>query len=293
MFDDPIVWYLFLGGSGAGALSVLAGLDLARGHIARKGSGPLSPWVHALDRGFFVRGLVAGCAALALGALCLLIDLEHPERFYYVLVHPTTSLLTFGSYVLAATLLCGGALCGIALFNLMRVPTGAVKTLESSTIILGMCTMAYTGTFLTGISFVPTWNNPVLPLLFTCSSFSAGTACALGCAAAGEDRSRTPLVHALMRADTFAVALEAVSLGAYLAWAALATGNPEPAAELLTGGGSWLFWTGFVVSGLILPLVFGIAYNRRGSAALPAAVVACAIVGGFALRYCIVNAPLG
>lgn len=291
MFGDPIVWYLFLGGSGAGAVTVLAALDLMRGHALRVPGAATPKWALALDRVFLARTLAASTVALTLGALCLLVDLGHPERFYYVLVHPTLSVLTFGSYVLAATVLCAAILCAVALFNVTCIPVRIVRGIEAAAVVLGTCTMAYTGAFLMSINFVPLWSNPVLPVLFVLSSLSAGIACALGCAAYEGSAEKASLMHALTRADAYLVALEAVCLTAYLVWVAFAMGGGA-AAQLMLGDESWLFWIGFVGVGLVLPLVFDTACSKMNNAALSAIAAACVLIGGFSLRYCIVNVSL-
>ena len=289
MFDDPIVWYLFLGGAGAGLASLLAALDLAQGrpHGRARMDGA---WAACLTRRFFTRGFLLALAALGLGAACLLVDLGRPERFYYVLLHPTASLLTFGSYVLTGCALCTCALAAVALFGLARVPAKAVRTVEVATLALGLCTMAYTGLFLADIDFVALWRNPVLPVLFTASSLSIGAVVSCGLALLESDAQPTPLVNLLARTDAIVVAAEVLCAAAYLAVAFWQGGTA--AASFAFGEGAWLFWIGFAGIGLALPLAIEAAYTRMGSAALLATVVPCVLIGGFILRYCVVNVPL-
>lgn len=292
MFDSSIVWYLFLGGTGAGALAVLAGADLLFWLHGEKPTRRLA-WTSSLNRNFLARGLAVATLLLALGALCLLTDLGHPERFFYVLVHPTASVLTFGSYVLAGTLLCAVFLCSIALFNLTRVPALAIRIVEALAVVLGFCTMAYTGVFLADIGFVALWGNPLLPVLFTFSSLSCGTVCVLACALFEAPERKGNLVDALVRLDAVAIALELVSLAAYLAYGALLAPDAQAIGLLASGGMRDLFWIGFVCLGMVLPLAIDAAYTRMGSAALPALAIPLILIGGFLLRYCMVNAPYG
>ena len=131
VFGDLIAWYLFLGGAGAGLAGALAALDLARAWFLRpSAAAPAPAWTACLTRRLFARGYLVALAVLGVGAACLLVDLGRPERFFYVLVHPTASLLTFGSYVLTGTVACAAALGAVALFNLERVPARAVHVLS-------------------------------------------------------------------------------------------------------------------------------------------------------------------
>lgn len=289
MFSDSIIWYLFLGGGGAGAVCVLALCDLAFGYWSKNPNGRARlAWTGELSSRFFVRGYLVGTGALVLGALCLLLDLAHPERFLYVLLYPTASVLTFGSYVLSATIVCAAALGGVALFGTSRTPLPLVRALEIAAVVFGLSTMVYTGVLLTEIGFVPLWGNPLLPALFTCSSLSVGIACALGCA--WPDAPAAPrLMRALSRADGALIVCEIAVLGAYLALAAFGHGQSGSVEVLLFGPQAWVFWAGLAGAGLTLPLVLDAAFARTEASILVAVAVPFVLVGGFLLRYCIVN----
>lgn len=288
MFSDSIIWYLFLGGGGAGAVTVLALCDLLFGRRSKHPGQARLAWTQELSKPFFVRGYLAAAGALAVGTLFLLLDLAHPERFLYVLVYPTASVLTFGSYVLSATVACAAALAGIALFGNARTPLPLVKALEAAAVLCGAATTVYTGVLLAQIGFVPLWGSPLLPALFACSSLSVGAACALG--AAWPDAAAKPrLVRALSRADAALIACETIVLVAYLALAAGLQGQGAAVEALLLGPGAWVFWIGFVGIGLVLPLALDAAFAATGSSSLVAVAVPFVLVGGFFLRYCIVN----
>lgn len=292
MFSDSITWYLFLGGGGAGAVCALAVCDLLFARASKRPERARLAWTGELTSRFFVRGYLAGGGALMLGALCLLLDLAHPERFLYVLLFPTPSVLTFGSYVLTGAVACAVALGGVALFGNARTPVALVRALEVAAVAFGLATMAYTGVLLSEIDFVPLWGSPLLPVLFTCSSLSVGAACAIG-AAWADEREAPRLLGALSRADAVLIGAEAVALVAYLAVAALAQGQQEAVIELLTGQNAAVFWIGFVGCGLTVPLALDAAHARTGASSLLAAAVPFVLVGGFFLRYCIVNVQFG
>ncbi len=67
---------------------------------------------------------------------------------------------------------------------------------------------------------------------------------------------------------------------------------------LLAGPDAWVFWFGFVAAGLLVPLLFETVLFARVRrrihvpAALPVMISLCVLVGGFALRFAIVNAGM-
>ena len=329
MFGQAIIWYLFLGGLGSGMTVVLCACDLlgarfvgraSRGGAALAGRPPLSRGRHpqiapaARPAGgasspngrrrtavsvaspfpcmLFSRGLLVATLALLMGLGCLMADLGRPERFFYVLVHPTLSVLTFGSYVLVATLLATLALCAISLLR----PCGPrmlafVRILEVAGLVAGVLTMAYTGVLLSQMGVVALWANPLLAPLFVASALSTGLAGALACLVPLDEAPRR-IVHLLSRADLLVVALEAVLLAAYLGLA-VAGGDGELVVRgLFIGPHAGLFWGGFVTLALVAPLALELVGARTGWTAPLGVAAACVLIGGYFLRYCLVNVPV-
>lgn len=293
VFDSSIVWYLFLGGTGAGMLAVLAGADILFWLAGRPSGRDRLAWTSCLARPLFARGLPIASLLLIVGAFSLLIDLGHPERFFYVILHPTVSVLTFGSYALAATVLCAVFLSSIALFNLTRIAPTIIRIVEVIAVALGFSMMAYTGVFLANIDFIPLWNNPFLPVLFTFSSLSCGIMCMASCALFEQPDRRNVLIAAFAKADAAVIILEIVSLGAYIAYGLLVQTEAQAIDRLLAGDTARLFWIGFACIGALLPLAFEAASTRIGTTALPALAIPLVLIGGYLLRYCMVNAPYG
>ena len=107
MFNVLTTSYLFLGGTGAGALAVLCVLECAR--VLR--------WrALAMPEEFFARAWPVCAVTLATGMLCLLADLGRPDRLLGLLSSPTPSAMAAGSFALVAALACAAAfsLAGIA-----------------------------------------------------------------------------------------------------------------------------------------------------------------------------------
>ena len=66
------------------------------------------------------------------------------------------------------------------------------------------------------------------------------------------------------------------------------------AEALVAGEAAWLFWGGFVLVGLAVPLVLDAVLARPRSVCPPLAIAAaaCILVGGFAMRFCVVEAGM-
>ena len=106
MFSELVVAYLFLGGTGAGALLIAAVLMLladeravSRGVVVRfRDNGS------AAYRRLFVPILVASLVVLVLGTLCLAADVGRLDRILLLAVSSPSNYLVVGFWAL---LLCG------------------------------------------------------------------------------------------------------------------------------------------------------------------------------------------
>ena len=287
MFDTLVVCYLYLGGSGAALVALLCLADCLYRRRKRMGT-PALAWADELSPRFFARGHAVAFAALAVGVLCLVADLGRPERFFFVFAFPTASVLTFGSVVLGLALACTAYLAAVAGFGLARAPSWSIELAEWVGMGTGVATAVYTGVLFVQLANTALW-NPALPSLFACSSFSVAAAGAT-CCLFPLDEAPGRLVGALARTGLACVALEALSFAAYLAVAA--AGNPELLGAFVFGEDAGPLWGGFVLAGLLLPAAFGAAHRATGLRRFVGASLPFVLVGGFFLRYCIVNAPL-
>ena len=123
MFSELVVAYLFLGGTGAGALLIAAVLMLladeravSRGVVVRfRDNGS------AAYRRLFVPILVASLVVLVLGALCLAADVGRLDRILLLAVSSPSNYLVVGFWALllcgtlaAACFLCGSGCVGVS-----------------------------------------------------------------------------------------------------------------------------------------------------------------------------------
>lgn len=177
MFSELVVAYLFLGGTGAGALLIAAVLMLladeravSRGVVVRfRDNGS------AAYRRLFVPILVASLVVLVLGALCLAADVGRLDRILLLAVSSPSNYLVVGFWAL---LLCG-TLAAAMLLVWLGVPSVSLPLFRALAVLLAAVSFVaviYTGLLLSGMPSVPLWFGPWLPGLFAISALSCGVA---------------------------------------------------------------------------------------------------------------------
>ena len=299
MFGEFIIGYLFLGGTGAGALIVL-GVNACREAVCRlrlRGEGQsVGDFRTALARNFHGPGANSDAyawgfcfLALALGVLVLLADLGRPDRIAQLLLTPRFSVVTVGAYALVASLVFSAIFYAESVLDTLDFSTAARLVLGVAGVASGVVTAAYTGMLLQDMVSVLFWQTPLLPALFFCSALSCGLACVI-LGRSFDDASRHPRgILGLAYVDVIAIAIESLCLIGYLVWAFSDKGTSEAAHALVSGDLCAVFWAGVVLCGLVVPFASEVGgVHRKRSAAM---VVACIVlVGGLALRWCIVEA---
>ena len=294
MFGPLIASYMFLGGAAAG--TSFTGSLLTIFVPAWRSTGPhgrLSPTrsYARLFGGMFGSSLVV----LAFGCTCLVADLGQPLRAINLFLHPTLSYISVGAFAILA-LMAEDLVLG-ALWNgmLHRLPLGrgfahavALLAMLTSTVV-----MVYTGMYLAQAKAVALWAlGPVVPVLFLASSGTTGLALTLLSAClSGAAVSFQTLMRRLVRAGIgFAIA-ELVLFVTMLALAARAGGMPST-HEILAGRLAPAFWLSLVLVGLLIPLVVELLHARSSSTGIMMATSLLVLVGGLALRICVVGAGL-
>lgn len=287
MLGSFVVLYLFLGGCGAGVLLVAAAWSL----LFRRTRTRSRAQSRAFD------GLAGALAAiafvmLAVSAFCLLLDLGRPQRFFLLFTRPTPSLLTFGSFVLLASLAVSGALAAMHLMAPRPASAPLRTALEAAAIVLSLALMVYTGLYMALMEAVPLWNNAALPVLLALSSASSGVAVVLLAVPFVRDGALLAgWTEALRRVHHAVLVLEALALAAFLGLA-LAGPFARPALTALLapeGAGPW-FVVGFAGLGVAVPLAAeGVRALLKMPATLQVVEVLC-VLGGLILRFCLVAA---
>ena len=316
MFGSLIACYLFLGGAGAGAclasatLGLLSPADLiTQRSLGRKGAPRRLVYLPDAYGRLLVPGLAAGALALGAGAVCLLADVGRIDRVELLLLNPSLSYVAVGTWALV---ICSAlAACLLAAWvGLVRLPLATVRVVEVLLFLTSIAVMAYTGLLLQSMLSVPLWSTFLLPALFVLSSLSCGCALVL---AAGQfsmaTRSFDKVFRRLAAVDAVVIVCEIVIAAWYVA--AVSNGEvfgapafPEASAtgraldlsawQLVGGPDAWLFWGVFWMGGLVVPLVFDVVLARRSQPAPMFGLVVAGglLAGGFALRYCVVEAGM-
>jgi formate-dependent nitrite reductase membrane component NrfD len=311
--------YLFLGGLVAGMM-VLAGLAMLR---AARGDDPKSFFsLHTPLMGFVLINL-------GMGALFLDLTHKLYVWRVYLTFQPG-SPMSWGSWLLIIVyaVLLASALVRLPeawpwaarRFPVLRKwsdvlearPT-VVQALAWANIVLGVGLGIYTGILLDTMVARPLWNSAILGPLFLVSGLSAGAAmvhlasvvrgtrpaprdmiggalAALLAQPLGNAFPGKRTVDSLIRADLAFLAIELVLLGLLLANLYTSSASHAAAATLIVSGAyAWPFWGVIVGLGILVPLALqGLELRHRiPHTVVPAVLV---LVGGFALRWVMVNA---
>ncbi len=238
-----------------------------------------------------LRSWVACLLLFFLGILFLFFDLGRPDRLVALASHPALSPISIGAWALGIGLLC--ALFGVvrAWFDPFRVPDWIVRIVYVVGLASGVVTLCYTGVLLSSLSSVVFWMTPLLPVVFSVSSLSCGFACVFACTAFSNARiSQEVPILALMKVDSLLIVIELVCLAG---WVVMAYADPaaQPAAHALVAGElSGPFWLALVLVGLVVPLGLE-RFARSSLLSLNSSLLwlsALILIGGFALRYCVV-----
>lgn len=294
IWGAPIAMYLFLAGLGAGAF------------VAATAAGRMAPQAKRTVRA----GRVIALGAVAVGLVLLMVDAKggflHPWRFALLLGN-VQSVMTWGVVFLAALVVIAAV---VVVRDLLKksVPFG----LEATGCGFAIAVAMYTGVLLGVVKTFPLWNSAVLPFLFLVSAMSTGV-CAVFLFARLVCPNEVEKLAFLEHVHGWLPWVETVLVVALLFFVGLSSeAGAASVVALLTGQWALVFWLGFVVVGLALPLVLHLAQGRVGAGVRDACGAevhgvcpqvesgrACGavsdvatIVGGFLLRYLVVMAAL-
>lgn len=280
-----IAAYLFLAGTGAGAFIVGVLADLAG---------------YALPARI---AITTGIPIVIISTIFLIWDLGHPEKFFTAILHPGTSWISRGFFILSILIAVG--IVTIALWvwplNLLDANPGLRLTLELIGLAFAIATCIYTGILIGIVVSRPFWNSPLLPILFLISAISTGIAAVffvtpiwVSVAGITDLKSIASFTTMLGQIDAALIILEAIAVYLYLA--VVFDRAPEAARLLIRGQLAGRFWGGFVIVGLLIPLVIEYLTLTLADPAtkMLAALVAGVLIlfGGFALRALILAAGI-
>ena len=280
-----IAAYLFLAGTGAGAMIV----------------GIIGDFTGYVASAKIALGL--GLPLVALSTFFLIVDLGHPEKFFTAVLHPSTSWISRGFLIVSALLISGGVLTILRVWpygSVLDANQGLRMVVEVIVLGLAVATCVYTGILIGIVVSRPFWNNPLLPVLFLISAVSTGI---------GGLFFITPIVGATLRvsspetarflshlelADIILVLFEGITIYLYLT--IVYNRAPEAAGLLLKGKLSGMFWGGFLGAGLLAPALIELFAwaNEKVAPQLLTLLIAGVLLlaGGFLMRLLILAAGI-
>lgn len=298
VFSELAITYLILGGVGAGCISICSLLDLV---LVRESFGfdrEQGPLVRT-DANILDFAFIAGFVVFCLGCACLVVDLGRTDRLLSLLVRPSLTWMTFGVYAISVLLVVGALLALVRVLYIPEVRRGVVIALEFVALVVGLAVASYTGLLVSGLIGVAFWNSPWLVPLFVTSSLSGGIALVVICGAfVVKDEVSRKLLHQLALADILVIIVEGVSATLFVLGALYAE-NPgafASAQSILEGSQSPIWWFGFVLCGMAVPLVAEIIFviaGKRDSDMLSNAlgcVAVLVLVGVICMRVSVIGA---
>ncbi|WP_394132243.1 NrfD/PsrC family molybdoenzyme membrane anchor subunit [Shewanella maritima] len=294
----PIAVYLFFAGISGGALAVALFIRFYKQQTTN------TPFLKAASLVSFV--------TIALGMLCLVLDLTNPLFFWRILVYYNlNSVMSVGVIALCAYIPLTMVMALFALeeeikqfavkFPILKllIPVidklrGIRRPCEYAVLTLALAVCAYTGFLISALVRFPIINTSVLPALFVASGLSAGAAAAkmLAVSLFKEDlhSQDMKILHGAEWPIMFA---EALFL--FMIIMSLATGNAgAQSAFAAFHEGVWalVFWFGVVGLGFGGPLLLNFATGKQFSHSARAFYLSglCAVGGMMCLRMFILYA---
>jgi polysulfide reductase chain C len=280
-----IAAYLFLAGTGAGAVIV----------------GVVGDFM-----GYTIPAKIAvafGVPVVAFSTLFLIMDLGHPAKFFRAILHPATSWISRGFFIVSALIVSGGLTIILWVWphsSVLDASQSLRRMLEVIALVFAVATCTYTGILIGIVVSRPFWNNPLLPVLFLVSAVSTGiggvffiTPVVQSVLGIASSKTAEYLAH-LESVDMILIIVEAIAVYVYLIL--VFDRAPEAAGLLLKGKLSGLFWGGFLVTGLLFPLVIEyVASTMREGVSQSLAVLVAGVlllIGGFLMRLLILAAGI-
>jgi formate-dependent nitrite reductase membrane component NrfD len=212
-----------------------------------------------------------------------LTDMAHlskPTRFWRMVLKPRTSWISRGFIVI--WLFLGAAAIQLAISY--WADGGAIETLfKVLGGILAFGVAIYSGFVVGYVGAIKLWNSAIVPILFVVAGVTGGLALLM-----------VVSVGDFFTSSDVAVALRVVLVGyavfvAIYLWVATyeSTAARDSAMRILRGNIAPVFWLLVVLLGIIVPIIMLFAADATAVFVISGILI---IIGGVALRYCILKA---
>lgn len=246
---------------------------------------------------------ITSLIALVFAPLFLILDLEQPMRFLYV-INPLNfnvqSPMSWGGWLLilygitlllfAKRFLLGSSSSQTVVETAASV-SGSSKLLYILAFVFALLLSAYPGFELGILKAKALWNSPLLPFYFITTSLLAGIGILmLVVQFSGKKESAEAFIGTV---KPLAISLIILSLVWIVSRSMILTASgleAEAAAQTIWKSG-WFLW-GELVLGLILPLIMFIFGNMRKNSFVFPIIAILLLIGVFSMRYSLVFAGL-
>ncbi len=216
-----------------------------------------------------------------------LLFLGHPLRAWRIIFRPQTSWISRGIVFVLSFALFGSIQIGLSYFY--PDATTAIVIFKVLAGIMALATATYTGFVLNSVKAVPFWNSPLLPIMFVLCGLLGGFGVSVIISHMGGGID----LHTAETGSRWLLIINALKIILYL-WRASKREMTGKISVLqhIRGELAPFFWIGIVLLGIIIPLViaFSTYFMRELSSGFIIFGVACEIIGGLALRYCVLKA---
>jgi formate-dependent nitrite reductase membrane component NrfD len=212
--------------------------------------------------------------------------LGKPWRFWRIVFRPKTSWITRGIiFVLMFIIFAALQL----VFSYWLPGTAGEIVFKVLAGITALAVAIYTGFVLNTVKAVPFWNSALLPVLFVLCGILGGFGLSVVIALNGGSID----IAAAETGSRWLLIINALLIAIYL-WVATnreSTGK-QSVMEQMRGSLAPVFWIGIVVLGIVIPIAIAFSSYFAGEVSSPLLVigVACEVVGGLSLRYCVLKA---
>lgn len=326
----PVIFYLYLAGLGAGAVTV-------SGYSFLNSVRSPSSAYHYFRMARL--GAIIGPIPVIVGVSLLILELGRPFRPLNLFKVINLSPMSIGSWFLLF-FIGTGVIYGLTFMFSFRQQDEELNNrlfplrygLAMINIPLGIGVAVYTGILLGAMPSRPFWNSPILAFLFLVSALSTGIALIVAARAVfhkkstdatpdrrersvGRRKTKRPgrryheTGYLLATTDLVLISLELLVIFLFIMFAHLTIGNLKYAMAVLLPGGEMAqeFWIGVVLIGLLIPgavelytclprMLYNVPFVAHRTVEL--AISIAVLLGGFMLRYVIVVAgqitgPLG
>jgi sulfite dehydrogenase (quinone) subunit SoeC len=214
-----------------------------------------------------------------------LIYLGKPWRAWRIITRPQTSWLARGFIFVMLFVGFGAVQMMLSHWAPGSAAEMVFKVLAG---IMAFCVAVYTGIILKNVKGVPFWNSLLLPVLFVVCGILGGFGLAVIIALNGGDIN----LAAAETGSRWLLIANALLIAVYL-WRASRRESvgKQSVLEQISGHSAPVFWIGVVLLGIVIPLAIAISgLIVELSPAVLLTAVTCEIIGGLALRYCVLKA---